>query len=221
MSPDDENDSDGGELFDGVEDVEGEIQSDPILTPEDRPRGILSPTDREYLCGLKEYEHAQSEANRRQDIRKRVQNGLEDFVLLWLLLDRNEMELIFDSLDEETIHNSFSSMFAFAYRGLDSDKNWLEEIIESGVLLGANYDTSDRREGEATDVEVSIDIEYNPDVDAIYGRLKSEGADQLTPREIGVLVREGKIDAEELAELEDSSPDFPGVSAGDTIKNDE
>jgi len=42
-------------LFTGVEGPNGEAEcGDGIsITSEDRPRGILSPTDREYLCGLK------------------------------------------------------------------------------------------------------------------------------------------------------------------------
>jgi len=61
--------------------------SEPLVTPEDRPRGILSPTDREYLYGQKEYAQPQTDANRRQAIRERVVNGLKDFELLSLLLE--------------------------------------------------------------------------------------------------------------------------------------
>ena len=43
-----------------------------LFRVEERPRGLLSHTDREFLVGLKDYKHEQSEANRRQDIRERV-----------------------------------------------------------------------------------------------------------------------------------------------------
>jgi len=83
----DERDTTGDELFTGVEDIDDDRELAPILTPEDRPRGILSPTDREYLCGHKEYAQPQTDANRRQAIRERVVNGLEDFALLSVLLE--------------------------------------------------------------------------------------------------------------------------------------
>ena len=58
-------------LFTGIEEAKDkELCSG--LKPENRPRGILSKAEREYLCGLKDYAHAQYEAKSKQDIRDRI-----------------------------------------------------------------------------------------------------------------------------------------------------
>jgi len=115
----DERDTTGDELFTGVEDIDDDRELAPILTPEDRPRGILSPTDREYLCGHKEYAQPQTDANRRQAIRERVVNGLEDFALLSVLLEPGEREKVFAGLGQEETDEALASMVAFAYLGVE------------------------------------------------------------------------------------------------------
>lgn len=201
-------------LFSGVEEAEG-IDLDGMDELPKRPRGILSHTDREYLWGLREYKHAQSEANRKQDIRKRVVHALQDYYPLTLFLDDEERHKIFnDEIDEDILHECLEAMIAFVYLGLDQDENRLEEIVEGGVYFGANIDKSGRWSGEATDVDTSIDIEYNPDVERLYHRLQEGDGDQLTPAEIGVLVRSGKVDAGDLDQLVETKPAYPRVFAG-------
>jgi len=201
-------------LFSGIE--EGRDRKyESAFSVEDRPRGILSNTDREYLCGLRDYKHAQTEANRKQDIRERVINALHDFVLLGLLLDDEEREKIFiEEFDEDELHLSLEWLISFVYLGLEQDEKRLEDIISNGVYFGANFDKSGRWAGDATDVDASIDVEYNPDVDKIYKQFQEGEGDQLTPAEVGVLVRSGKLEPEDLDELEDAAPTFPGVYAG-------
>lgn len=209
-----EPDIENNDLFDGVEGPQGEAGSEEGLsiTPEDRPRGILSKTDRDYLCGLKEYAQPQTDANRRQDIRERVENGLKDFALLWMLLEPDEREKVFDELGEDGTDEVIESMITFAYLGIDQDTTRLEECIERGVLAAANADKLFRSAGRATDADVSINIEYNPDAEKLYRRFE-EGA-QLSDSEIGVLVRSGKLNAEDIKELQDRESGLPGVYAG-------
>jgi len=202
------------DLFDGVEEIKDEEWENSSyelpFTVEDRPRGILSHTDREYLCGQREYKHKQSESNRKQDIRERTANALEDFFLLGLLLDEAEREKIFNKeIDDENLNALLEWMITFAYLGLNQDEDRLEDIIEKGVYVGANFEKGDRWSGEATDVDVSINIEYNPNVDKLYDQLQEGDGDQLTPAEIGVLVQAGKIDTEDLEKLREPGPILP------------
>lgn len=210
----DDPDVENSDLFTGVEGPKEEAESGDGLsiTPEDRPRGMLSPTDRDYLCGLKEYAQPQTDANRRQDIRERVENGLKDFALLWMFLERDEREKVFDELGEDGTDEVIASMIAFAYLGIDQDTTRLEECIERGVLAAANADKLFRSAGRATDADVSINIEYNPDAKKLYRRFK-EGA-QLSDAEVGVLVRSGKLDTEDVEELQDTEVGFPRVYSG-------
>jgi len=210
-----EPDIENNDLFTGVEGPREEPGSGDGLsiTPEDRPRGILSPTDRDYLCGLKKYAQPQTDANRRQDIRERVENGLKDFALLWLFLERDEREKVFDKLREDGADEAIASMVAFAYLGVDQDTARLEECIERGVLGAANADKLFRSAGRATDADVSIDIEYNPDIEKLYRRFE-DGA-QLSDAEIGALVRSEKLDTADIEELQGSNAGFPGVYTGE------
>lgn len=61
---------------------------------DDRDRGFLAPVDREFLRGEKSYEHRQSAYDRRQTIRKRVENAIYDFWLLAQTLDDREIDAI-------------------------------------------------------------------------------------------------------------------------------
>lgn len=206
------------ELFTGVEDAKGSLSSESFLNPVDRPRGILSPTDREYLCGMKDYSHDQTELNRRQAIRERTIEGIRDFNLLWLLLEQSEWEKVMEAFGTEELNTAFSSILAFMYLGICQDTGRMRQILERGLYLGANYDTSGRWSGRANTVDVDIDIEYEPNVDQLYKRVQEGEGSQLTSGEIGALVKAGKLDSADLDELEDTNDEFPGVYAGGSVE---
>lgn len=219
-----ENDDEFLDLFDDVEEAEDSRRAEddqslgPLLKPIDRPRGILSPTDRDYLCGLKEYSHDQTKLNRKQSIRERIIEGLRDFDLLWLLLDESEREKIIDTFETEELDTSFSSIVTFMYLGLGRDTDRIQNIIEEGIYHGVNYDGSGRWSGGANEVSVNIDIDRHPDVDKLYARFKNGKEDQLTSAEIGTLVQAGKLDAEDLKALEETKSTFPKVYSGRVLE---
>ncbi|MBX0303717.1 hypothetical protein [Haloarcula salinisoli] len=166
-----------------------------------RPRGILTHADREYFYGLREYAHAQSESNRKRDIRERVVNAFQDYIILYRLLGSEERANIFEEgLGEYYQNNAIPAMIAFLYLGLEQDSSRFAEFIEQGVLIGANAEQSNRSEGEATNVDVSIDIEYDPDLKKLQDKLR-KNPNQLAPSEIGVLARAGLLDSEDLGQL--------------------
>ena len=207
------------ELFAGDEDAKDDLSRESLIHPVDRPRGILSPTDREYLCGMKDYSHDQTELNRRQAIRERTIEGIRDFNLLWLLLEQTEWEKVMEAFDTDELNEAFSSILAFMYIGIDQDTGRMRQILERGLYLGANYDTSGRWSGRANTVDVDIDIEYEPNVDQLYKRVQEGEGGQLTPGEIGALVKAGKLDSADLEELEDKDDEFPGVYAGSKVES--
>lgn len=201
------------ELFSGVETASDDFDGSGVqLTPEDRPRGILSPTDREYLCGRKEYAQPQTDANRRQEIRERIKNGLKDFVYLWAFLESDERQKVFKELGEEETDEAIESMVTFAFLGIDQNTTRMEECIERGVLAAANATKLFRSAGRATNADVSINVEYNSDDDKIYRRF--EEGKQLTDAEVGLLLRSGRLDEEDIKELENGDTGFPGVFVG-------
>ena len=200
-------------LFTGIEDADPAAFDDVVL--EKRPRGLLSHADREFLLGEREYEHPQTAANRRQEIRERVVHAFADFPLLWIYLPESERTKIFsEELPERDLQLFLESMLVFLYQGIEHDTERFEELIESAVYLGENTGKLGRWVGEATDVDVSIDIEYNPDLDRLEKRLEQGDGATLTPSEIGVLVRAGKLSPEDLEALEDPQGKDPGGLKG-------
>lgn len=185
-----------------------------------RPRGILSHSDREYLWGLRDYKHPQSELNRKQDIRERVSNALHDFPTLLFLMGGIEVNEVFEGeLNTGELQPSLEAMIALVYLGMHEDDKLLAEIIENGVQLSTKL-RRDQWVGKAFDVDVSIDINHNPRTDLLQQKLKEGKEDQLNPAEIGALVREGKIDSDDLEALKQSDQDLPSRYLGNEIEPD-
>ncbi|SDY35803.1 hypothetical protein [Halobellus clavatus] len=176
-----------------------EMWRDSDIEGQQRPRGILSKTDREYLLGLKEYENEQSEANRRQDIRDRIKNSLKDFKIIWALLDEKDRNQIFSSLDDETVDNCIEAMVSFIYLGLDGDIPRIEKAIKRGILAGENATS----EGETKQVEVSINIDHYPDVEAAKEKMQRSPLVELTVEELGVLAKANELDPSHIEKLND------------------
>ena len=176
---------------------------DPPWLESDRPRGVLSKTDREFLLGQKDYAHNQSRANRKQTIRQRVEHSLYDFTLLWLVLPPRERERVISEMPDTDVDASMEALITFVYLSLDQDVAKLESRIEKGVLAGASYDPESKEDGQVTNVDVSIDIDHHPRVNELKTKLH-EQADGLTPEEIGILVRVGGLDPEDLEVLEEN-----------------
>lgn len=219
MGQDDRRDEPGA--FDGIKGLKVDENGD-ITDIEKRPRGILSHTDREYLCGLREYEHVQSESNRKQEIRERIANSFVDFQLLSRLHENDEIyKALREELGEEELYRSVEALIAYIYLpGLFQKLNTLEKIIERGVYIGVNTGEGDPLVGKADNVDVSIDVDYRSDVDRLVQRLEDEEFNEFTPAEIGVLAQEGKLDANDLDAIENTGPKPPFDSSEEDVKND-
>lgn len=176
-----------------------EMWKDSEIRGQKRPRGILSKTDREYLLGLKDYENEQSEANRRQDIRNRIKNSVQDFKIIWALLEERDRNQVFASLDDETIDDSVEAMVSFIYLGLDGDIPRIEEAIKRGISAGENA-VSD---ADTKMIDVSINIDYYPDVDDAKEKLQDSSLDSLTVEEIGVLAKAKELDPDHIEKMND------------------
>jgi len=177
-----------------------EIYKNSNIGHGERDRGILSKTDREYLLGLKNYENKQSEANRRQDIRNRLRNSLRDFKIIWPLLDQKDRAQVFTSSDDNVIDDSVEAMISLVYLGLNQDIPRLEKAIKRGILAGENVNP----EGDAKNIDVSININYYPDVEDAKEKMKKHPLTDLTVEEIGVLAKANELNPEHIEKLNDS-----------------
>lgn len=180
----------------------------------DRPKGMLYDKDRQFLWGLKEYAHASSASDRRGGIRERVGNGILDLFYLTKLSERSRKR-IFNNLEERggarKLRESVAAFVQFLYLGLDGDRKWFEETIAHGISKAEHKlrdDDTTYYSGGSADVGVNVDIEVTPpyDVDEIEERFRSGGANSLTPTEVGVLVKAGRLDPDGLQELEMGDP---------------
>lgn len=180
----------------------------------DRDRGLFTTSDREFLLGVKEYEYEQSAINKRRDIRDRLYSGLLDLQLL-ANVDPSERDKLFDSLDQAELHESISVLIAFVYSGLGGNIEAIEQMIRSGIYK-AERGSIEGFGGGARDVEVNIDVTREYDVEEIYARFERNSGDNLTPAEIGVLVREGRLDPDDYEQLAWDSDERPRNAPAET-----
>ena len=147
---------------------------------ENRPRGILSEADREYLQGEKDLSEG-AERNARQRIRERVTEGLRDFELLWMCLSDRDLELIFypEEDDERRRLRSWSHhAIAFIRLGLwtnrDPHADRITDAIEQAAFAA----------GWATNLEINLSKERLPEGNLLLAKIqhKNEIINKLQER---------------------------------------
>jgi hypothetical protein len=170
----------------------------------ERDRGVLSPSDREYLVtGGENLKSDQSRRNTRRRIRHRIRNAIIDFDLITRLLADEDRDLVFeeDGEWEPVFQAGQKAMVEFLYSGLAESGAEVdfETILKSGV-----HDAEIERHDGPVFVNVEFDVETDVqfDIDSAVERFESGAA--LTVSEIGALIATGKVDdPEEMAKLAD------------------
>lgn len=131
---------------------------------ENRPRGMLTPKDRELLRGEIEYKHQQQYSNRRRDIRERIANGLLDFNAIQYSLQDKDRKLIFQDpataagVDDPLLPESIRSMFYWTYLGL-REQNYDFEGLLVEAIEQAEEDFALKYWGESVEATVRFDID--------------------------------------------------------------
>jgi|GEM_PF-1322432 len=132
----------------------------------DRPQGMLTYADREYLLGETEPETAAAERKKRERIRRRVRHGILDFGLA-AQLAWDDQQLIFGNLVDEhgdiadrMLYDGLVEMFEFMLRNMTVQGAPFERLLRLGLerSLGVYYLWY---EG----LLVDVDIEYRVGVD--------------------------------------------------------
>lgn len=147
-----------------------------------RPRGILTPPDRELLRGEIEYENPQQYSNRRADIRERIANGLMDFSLIQYLLRDKDRKLIFkDPSSQANVDNldlpaNIQSTIFWIYLGLKEQNYDFERLIEAAVEE-AEKEYASKYWGEKIDVSVtfSVEVHRSYEIEDIITKLERGG----------------------------------------------
>jgi hypothetical protein len=121
-------------------------------------------------------------------------------------LPEDELKQTITDIELFSLGGSLSAMMAFAYQSLDGDLGELENYVERGIYFGSNWNKEDGWVNSVADVKASIHLERNPNIDQLYARFEEGSAGQLTPTEIGLLVRSGKLSEDELQSIVDDDP---------------
>lgn len=176
----------------------------------ERDRGIFTDIDRQFLFGLKQYNSETGGFDRRREIRERFKNGIIDLALFPLIAERDR-ERIIEELHPGELWDGTRGLIEFALEYYDGDVNEIAELIEWATFSGlAGEWELFSHDGGVKNVEVDIDVEWHHDSAKIYERFQEEGGHILTPTEIGILVRDGLLDAEEVEELGNDPFTGPG-----------
>jgi hypothetical protein len=128
----------------------------------DRPRGVLSPADREFLLGLSEMSHDQSRRNAEARIRERVTNGILDFYLLVRHLKRKDRRQIFDkNLDDTAFRYGLVGMVTFCYMGCKEQGMEFEPGLEPAIRRAEEVYAAEGFDS-TVDVDVTFDVTAEP-----------------------------------------------------------
>jgi hypothetical protein len=174
--------------------------TDGLAFDPDRGRGILTPSDREFLLGRKTDYTDHSKKQKRNRIRRRVRNAILDFTILFDHLDDRDRETVFDPDDEkrDAYTRGITDMLAFLHLGTMGYSTPFKDMLARGVskgeqaLAGSDY--------RMVTVEFNVDPVGRIDVDEVVDKLEDGRFDELTDEELRAFTRL-------LAESEGFSPE--------------
>lgn len=165
----------------------------------DRSRGILTPSDRDFLLGRKQDYTEHSKKQKRNRIRRRIRNAILDFTILFNHLDERDRKTVFNPDDEyrEEYTRGIINMLAFLHLGTMGYYTPFKHMLAEGVnkaeqeLAGSDY--------RMVTVDFNVDPVGHIDVDEVIGKLEDGRFNEITDEELRAFVRL-------LAEAEEFSP---------------
>ena len=190
-------------MNDGSDGPDGAGSDVPELTfSADRSRGILTPSDREFLLGRKTDYTEHSRKQKRNRIRRRVRNAILDFTILFDYLEERDRELVFnpDAEHREEYTRGITNVLAFLHLGTMGYYTPFKHMLAEGVnraeqeLAGSDY--------RMVSVEFNVDPVGNIDVDSVLEKLEDERFEKVTDEELRAFVRllteTGLVSTEEM-----------------------
>ncbi len=162
--------------------------SEPAFDP-DRDRGVLTPSDREFLLGRKTDYTEHSKKQKRNRIRRRVRNAILDFTILFEHLDERDRETVFDPEDDEgeAYTRGITDTLAFLHLGTMGYSTPFKHMLARGVskgeqeLAGSDY--------RMVNVSFNVDPVGRIDVDEVVEKLDQGQFDEITDEELRAFVR--------------------------------
>lgn len=168
-----------------------------------RPRGMLSESEREYLAGTGDVEpNSQQERNLRSRIRERLLNGLIDISLVLEQIEDRDLELVLDNImdrsveEAEEYYKGIDDLIGLTYLLCEHRARRGTESKSGGELFEQSLETGLRTALARLEVQL-YDIDFEMFVGpAEYDDLlvKLNKQEKLSKEEIETLVAAGLID---------------------------
>ncbi|SFR66406.1 hypothetical protein SAMN04487947_3306 [Halogeometricum rufum] len=187
--------------------------ADSLAYAADRDRGILTPSDREFLLGRKTDYTEHSKKQKRNRIRRRLRNAILDFTILFDHLEDRDRETVFNPEDEarEAYTQGIVDMLGFLHLGTMGYYVPFKDMLGQGVnraeqkLAGSDY--------RMVTVDFNVDPVGQIDVDEVVDKLESERFDEVTDEELRAFVRlmtesEAFSPGEMRSGMKEQMPDF-------------
>jgi len=160
-----------------------------LTTSPDRPRGVLTPSDREFLLGRKTDYTEHSKKQKRNRIRRRLRNAILDFTILFEELEDRDRETVFNPEDEarEEYTKGITNMLGFLHLGTMGYYTPFKHMLAEGVnkaeqkLAGSDY--------RMVTVYFNVDPVGQIDVDEVIDKLELSQFDEITDEELRAFVR--------------------------------
>ncbi|MFC7071861.1 hypothetical protein ACFQJ7_10475 [Halovenus rubra] len=160
---------------------------------DDRDRGILSPSDREYLHGEAEFSSVQAERNARARIRDRLYESTYDFELLVEQLADRDRGLVFEKrLGDEgkEAYDALVSALAFLYQGIEETGIDFEDALAEAVNVA--------EAGNDRAATVDLDLTFHTlSADELLRKLRA--GETLSLTEMAYLQQSDEVSQAELA----------------------
>ncbi len=155
----------------------------------ERPRGILTPSDRDFLLGRKTDYTEHSKKQKRNRIRRRVRNAVLDFSILYECLEDRDRKTVFDPDDEDrdAYTQGITDMLAFLHLGTMGYVTPFKDMLSEGVakseqrLAGSDY--------RMVTVEFNVDPVGQIDVDEVIEKIEADEFERITDEELRAFVR--------------------------------
>jgi len=155
----------------------------------DRPRGILTPSDRDFLLGRKTDYTEHSRKQKRNRIRRRIRNAILDFSILYECLEDRDRKTVFDpdDTDRESYTRGITDMLGFLHLGTRGYHTPFKDMLSEGVakseqrLAGSDY--------RMVTVEFNVEPVGQIDVDEVIEKIESDEFERITDEELRAFVR--------------------------------
>lgn len=158
-----------------------------------RDRGILSPTDRKFVKGEKEYNHRQTASDRRKEIRERLYNSLLDLSLIFNHMDEDEVARVFspDDTEQQAFVEALTDGLGMIYR----ETFPATTIPAFKTLLSAGVSRAERQiaGSDGLGVSVTFDVERSSpvefDLDEIGEKIRLGKTDEIPVEALRIYTR--------------------------------